>query len=171
MGSKTFEDNLGLKGELVDQMTLMTLADRYKSYINFFNKSYDPGDEESLWASGTIGKFNTVVRDFGCQPQSWGKDATYLWSNDKGKIIQQETAQGKDIVLFVNSSALKGTVDKSSNQIGTHFIRIKDFKNTGSDYQFKYWDYGKTQWTEKTISQQNFWTATFGIISLKHAGK
>ena len=102
---------------------------------------------------------------------SEGENATYLWSNDKGKIIQQETAQGKDIVLFVNSSALKGTVDKSSNQIGTHFIRIKDFKNTGSDYQFKYWDYGKTQWTEKTISQQNFWTATFGIISLKHAGK
>lgn len=70
--------------------------------------------------------------------------------------------KGNDIMIFVNSGTFK---DGDFPTSGTHYMRLKNFKDQGTTYSMEYWDYGG--WTEKTMTHRHFWRSVFGIISIK----
>ena len=46
-----------------EQMWFLALADKFKGYLNFFDKKFDEGDENTFWAATNLAKFNRMVNN------------------------------------------------------------------------------------------------------------
>jgi len=44
-----------------EQMWFLVLADKFKGYLNFFDKKFNEGDENSFWAATNLAKFDRMV--------------------------------------------------------------------------------------------------------------
>jgi hypothetical protein len=138
---------LSFKGTLdvnpADQVWFMTLADHFKSYVNFFNKKYDPGDENTFWASVTYGKFNRMVRElFNYKVHARGSDLLHPWIKDLYSYIKDQMQTGTT-ALFLNNAYLykkQHTVLKPGTP--THYVIILDMYKTDDLITIIYWDYG-----------------------------
>lgn len=150
-----------------DQVWFLTLADHFKGYINFFNKKYNRGDENTLWAATNLAKFNRMLRRM-CKYKVYSRGSDFIrpWIGDKYEFIKQRMAEG-EVYLYINNAVFR---KKNHNMtqliVPTHFIVLTDLSKTGEgDVVVKYWD-GSYK-TQKETSMKAFKKIIYGISWVK----
>lgn len=170
IGSNTFDNNGGLAGQFPDQLLFMTIAANYKGYVNLFNSSYDPEDEDKTWASGNFNKFDGLMRAFGSNViTSKGTDlGTKEIIGENGDLLMNAQKAGQNIFLFIYSAHFKHPPpDKAiaPSPSGTHFVQVRNVNKIGNQFSLEYWDYG--EWKPHTISLKGLQRSVFGILTTK----
>jgi len=165
VGSGTFDDNLGLGNNKVDQMLFMTLSAKFKGYMNV-DRTYNPGDEESpTWSGGNLGKVKEMRNAFGYNVKVSGTDLGWI-ASDKGGTVMK-TMKSFDVVLYINSSLFLRD-NWAANSTGTNFIRVDSLSSSNGLYKVCYWDYGlwKTGNDARRIPHNQFLWSTYGMITI-----
>ncbi|MFT3677261.1 MAG: hypothetical protein QM781_15295 [Chitinophagaceae bacterium] len=132
------------------QLWFLSLADRFKGYLNFFNRRFSKGDENTLWASTNFAKFNRMIRRlFGYKVKARGSDLIRPWIKDTYSYLQEGISKGP-IFLYLNNRLLyKKKHEITRMGIPTHYVLLLDIYKTPDDkINIVYWDYGK-----KTLQQ------------------
>lgn len=155
--SKAVREEAGLikyKGALdinhAGQLWFLALADRFKGYLNIFNRHFDKGDENTLWASTNFAKFNRMIRRlFGYKVKARGSDIIRPWIKDSYDYLRDRIEKGP-IFLYLNNRLLyKKKHEVTKMGIPTHYVLLLDiYKTTDGKINIIYWDYGK-----KTLQQ------------------
>ena len=126
-----------------DQLWFLTLADHFKGYLNFFNRKYDPGDEDRFWASVNYAKFNRMVRSllhYKVHPR--GTDLIRPSISDLYQYISERLETGK-VVLYINNRIVhKKKHEKIKLKVPTHFIVAEKISRQDDTITLVYWDYG-----------------------------
>jgi len=155
--SKAVRQEAGLikyKGALdinhAGQLWFLSLADEFKGYLNFFNRRFNKGDENTLWASTNFAKFNRMIRRlFGYKVKARGSDILRPWIKDTYGYLQERIAKAP-VFLYLNNRLLyKKKHEVTRMGIPTHYVLLLDIYKTPDDkINIVYWDYGK-----KTLQQ------------------
>lgn len=155
--SKAVRQEAGLikyKGALdinhAGQLWFLSLADEFKGYLNFFNRRFNKGDENTLWASTNFAKFNRMIRRlFGYKVKARGSDILRPWIKDTYGYLQERIVKGP-VFLYLNNRLLyKKKHEVTRMGIPTHYVLLLDIYKTPDDkINIVYWDYGK-----KTLQQ------------------
>lgn len=142
------------KGELdinhLGQMWFLSLADRFKGYINMLNKRYDEGDENTLWAGTNFRKFNRMLRRlFNYKVTGRGADLIRPHIKDIYDYLQVRLQRGT-VFLFLNNRRLyKKNHEVSRFGVPTHYVVLTDiYKEADGRITIIYWDAGR-----KTLQQ------------------
>jgi hypothetical protein len=145
--------NLKFKGVLdirpAEQMLYLTLADHYKGYINIFNRHYNPGDENTFWASVNYAKFNRMLREMlNYKVNARGSDLVQPSVGNTYDYINRKMKEGT-VVLYLNNRILrKKKQEKIKLGIPTHFVILLNIIKADDHITLIYWDYG-----HKTLRQ------------------
>ena len=135
------------------QIWFLSLADKFKGYLNFFNRRFNTGDENTLWASTNYAKFNQMLRKlFPVKIHARGSDLIRPWIGDTYTYLSEQMKQ-RPIFLYLNNRLLykKKHVVTTRFGIPTHFVVLMSITKTPDDLiTIIYWDYGK-----KTLQQVN----------------
>jgi hypothetical protein len=133
------------------QIWFLSLADHFKGYLNIFNRRYDEGDENTLWASTNFAKFNRMLRKlFNLKVSARGSDLIRPWVGDTYDYLR-ERINGGPVFLYLNNRLLykKKHVVTTKLGIPTHFVLLLEiYKDQQGEVNIIYWDYGK-----KTLQQ------------------
>ena len=134
------------------QIWFLILADHFKGYLNFFNRGFDKGDENTLWASTNFAKFNRMLRKlFDLKVHARGSDLIRPWISNTYSYLNNLSKKGP-VFLYLNNRLLykkKHIVTRFG--IPTHCVLLLDiYKTTDNKINIIYWDYGK-----KTLQQVN----------------
>ncbi|HEV8081377.1 MAG TPA: hypothetical protein VGP43_11725 [Chitinophagaceae bacterium] len=138
---------LKFKGALdirpADQLWFLSLADHFKGYVNFFNKHYDTGDENTFWASVNYAKFNRMIKNlFNYKLTTRGYDLMHPHVDNLYEYIKNKMVDGT-VVLYLNNTYLyKKNHNTLKLGIPTHFIVLLDIIQTDDVITITYWDYG-----------------------------
>jgi hypothetical protein len=132
------------------QMWFLCLADHFKGYLNFFNRHFDKGDENTLWAATNFAKFNRMLRKlFSLTTRARGSDLLRPWVGNRYSFLQKKMNKGI-VFLYLNNRLLykkKHMVTRLG--IPTHYVLLLDIYKTDNDkINIVYWDYGR-----KTLQQ------------------
>ena len=145
-----------------EQMWFLTLADHYKGYINFFNRKFNPGDENRFWASVNYAKFNRMTKEllnYDCE--SIGADLMRPRISSLYDYISERMKTGT-VVLFINNRIVhKKDHIKIKLAVPTHFIVAEKISTANDTITFIYWDYGHR--TQLQVSTAFFKRIVFGI--------
>lgn len=158
--------NLRFKGILdirpAEQMWYLCLADHFKGYLNFFNRKYDPGDEDRLWASVNYGKFNRMLKQMlHYNIDARGTDMIHPRVGDQFAYISKRLKTGK-VVLYINNRLVhKKNHTKIKLGTPTHYIVLDDIRREGDTITLVYWDYGGK--TLMQLSQSLLKRLVYGI--------
>lgn len=167
---KKFAGTIAQNGELdihpADQLWLMSMADHFKSYINFFNQHYDAGDENTTWASTVLAKGSRIARKLtGYTTKTVGSDFIRPWKNDYASYLADCLSRGQ-VILYINNKFLhpvKYTAFKL--RMPTHFMVLYDIHvDENGLIIITYWDYGLK--TQQVISKKRLRKLIFGIITI-----
>ncbi len=141
--------NLKFKGGLdirpAEQMWFLSLSDHFKSYLNFFNKKYDPGDENTFWAAVSYGKFNRMIKKlFNYDVHARGSDLRHPRVGDMYSYLNEQLKKDGTTIVFQNNAYLrKKNKSKLKPGFPTHFIVLLEIKKYENDLiDIIYWDYG-----------------------------
>lgn len=132
------------------QIWFLSLADHFKGYLNFFNRRFHEGDENTLWASTNYAKFNRMLRKlFSLKVHARGSDLIRPWLSDIPAYLNKRSHYGP-IFLYLNNRLLyKKTHVTTRWGIPTHFVLLLEIIPAGNgNINIVYWDYGK-----KTLQQ------------------
>ena len=145
-----------------EQMWFLTLADHYKGYINFFNRKFNPGDENRFWASVNYGKFNRMTKELlNYDSESIGADLMRPRIASLYNYISERMKTGT-VVLFINNRIVhKKDHIKIKLAVPTHFIVAEKISIEKDIITFIYWDYGHR--TQLQVSTAFFKRIVFGI--------
>ncbi len=133
-----------------DQMWFLVLADHFRGYLNFFNRRFKPGAEDTFWAAVNYGKFNRMIREMaGYQVEASGSDIIRPHFKDLYTYLTSRLSTGVTY-LYVNNVYLhKKSHDtrKFRNSFPTHFIVLTDIHRIPGEedrdlVDIIYWDYG-----------------------------
>lgn len=127
------------------QIWFLILADHFKGYLNFFNRGFDKGDENTLWASTNFAKFNRMLRRlFDLKVHARGADLIRPWVSDIYGYLTERSAKGP-VFLYLNNRLLyKKRHVVTRFGIPTHFVLLLDiYKSDDDKINIVYWDYGK----------------------------
>jgi hypothetical protein len=133
------------EGELdrnhADQVWFLSLADNFKGYINFFNRRYSSGDENKLWASTNLAKFNRMLRRLtGREVHSKGSDLIRPSIKDLPGYLK-ERLSNYDVYLYLNNTMLrKKNHNKLKKKIPTHYVVLLSMTEENNEITFTYWD-------------------------------
>ena len=155
-GKVYFEPSLGVrqaagalkfKGILdirpADQLWFLSLADHFKGYLNFFNKHYDPEDENTFWASVNYAKFNRMVRLlFNYNVYARGSDLIHPWIHDVYGYIKNCLQTGTTVLFLNNAYLYRRKHNMLRPGVPTHYIILLDLVQTNGIITIIYWDYG-----------------------------
>ncbi|MBA3675071.1 MAG: hypothetical protein H0W75_09000 [Chitinophagaceae bacterium] len=161
---------LKFKGALdirpADQLWFLSLADHFKGYVNFFNKNYDPGDENTFWASVNYAKFNRMIKKlFNYEVTTRGYDLMHHNVGNLYQYIKNKMNTGT-VVLYLNNTYLyKKNHNTLKLGIPTHFIVLLDIIQTDDVITITYWDYGFR--SVRQITPAFLKNIVFGITSCK----
>jgi hypothetical protein len=142
---------LQYKGKLdirpAEQVWILCLADRFKGYLNLFNRNYKSGDENTFWASTNYGKFNRMIKKlFNYDMTSRGSDLLRPWikKDDLVEYLQNKLRSGGTTFLYINNTSLrKKNHNLIRSGIPTHYIVLISIEHAYGDiYTIIYWDYG-----------------------------
>ena len=140
-----------------DQLWFLVLADHFRTYLNFFQRHFHAGSEDTFWAAVSYGKFNRMIRDLlGYDVQAKGSDLIHPHIPDLYGFLKDELSRPGTTFLYVNNTYLhKKNHDKYKSDFPTHFIVLIDIRRidvppaaAGSHtprndmVDFVYWDYG-----------------------------
>jgi len=145
-----------------EQMWYLTLSDHYKGYLNFFNKKFNPGDENRFWASVNYGKFNRMAKEL-LHYNSDAKGAD-LMRPKVGSLYDyiSERIKTGTVVLFINNRIVhKKDHIKIKLGVPTHFIVAEKISIQNDVITFMYWDYGRK--TQMQVTTDFFKRIVFGI--------
>jgi len=132
------------------QMWFLCLADRFKGYLNTFNRHFDKGDENTLWASTNFAKFNRMIRRlFLFEVHAKGSDLIRPPVKDLYSYLSEKISEGP-IFLYLNNRLLYKKKHVGTRfGIPTHYVLLLDiYKSPDDRINIVYWDYGK-----KTLQQ------------------
>lgn len=148
-----------------EQMWFLVLADKFKGYLNFFNKKYNEGDENTFWAATNLSKFNTMVSKMcGSKMKAVGSDLIKPWVKDPLTYLQKRL-DSNIITLYINNRIIhKKNHDQIKFSIPTHFIILRNVSRKDNIVTLRYWDYGGE--TEMQISNRTLKKIIFGIITI-----
>ena len=126
-----------------EQMWYLCLADHFKGYLNFFNQSYDPGDEDTFWASVNYAKFNRMVKKLlNYKVEARGSDLIRPHTGGLYEYISEKLKTGI-VVLYINNRILhKKKLEKIKLAIPTHFVVLQQISRVNDVVTLVYWDYG-----------------------------
>lgn len=145
-----------------EQMWYLSLADHFKGYLNFFNKKYNPGDEDKFWASVNYAKFNRMIRNLMLyKVKANGSDLIRPRVGNLYDDIYNKVKNGT-VVLFINNRIVhKKNHVMIKLGVPTHFIVVEKISKENDIITLVYWDYGG-----KTLIQMSpafLSRITFGI--------
>ena len=145
-----------------EQMWFLTLAGHYKGYLNIFNRKYDPGDEDTFWASVNYAKFNRMVRQLlKYKSSSKGADIKRPYIENLYTYINERMKTGT-VVLFINNRIVhKKNHVQLKLGVPTHFIVAEKISIQNDIITLMYWDYGRN--TQLQLSTAFFKRIIFGI--------
>jgi hypothetical protein len=126
-----------------EQLWFLCLADHYKGYLNFFNRHYNPDDEDSFWASVNYSKFNRMLRKLlRYDVKAKGADLIRPRVGDRYKYISEKMKTGT-VVLYINNRIVHKK-NHVSIKLGfpTHFIVAERISEENGLVTLVYWDYG-----------------------------
>lgn len=129
-----------------DQLWFLTLAGHYKGYLNIFNRKYDPGDEDSFWASVNYAKFNRMAKKLlAYKISSRGTDFFRPWIPDLYEYLSKKMSKG-NVVLYINNRIVhKKNHTNLKLAVPTHFIVLEKITKVNDVITLVYWDNaGKT---------------------------
>lgn len=135
------------KGELdirpADQLWFLSLADHFKGYLNIFDKNYDAGNENTLWASVNFSKFNRIIRRlFNYHVDAVGSDLRRPGVGDVFEYLSERLQTGT-VALFLNNPNLyKKNHTRLKINVPTHFIILLNIEKADDKIALTYWDYG-----------------------------
>lgn len=135
------------KGKLdiypAEQMLFLTLADHFKGYLNILDHHYNPGDEDSFWASVNFAKFNKMVKKMlNYKVQAVGSDLFHPGVKDLYEYISKRLGTGS-VVLYLNNRLLhKKNLVTLKLGIPTHFVVLQQIRKEENLITLVYWDYG-----------------------------
>ena len=140
-GAMKFKGKLDISP--ADQIWFLSLADHFKGYLNVFDKHYDAGDEDKLWASVNYAKFNRMVRElFNEKVDAIGSDLIHPAINDLYEYIISKMKKGT-MVLYINNTFLyKKTHSALKLAVPTHYIILERISKIDDTITIVYWDYG-----------------------------
>lgn len=147
-----------------EQMWFLTLADHFKGYLNFFNRKYEPGDENTFWASVNYAKFNRMLRALlPFQVRARGTDLIRPRTGDLYGYISNKMKEGL-VVLYINNRIVhKKNHVQIKLAVPTHFIVVKEVSKVDDLITLVYWDYGGR--TLIQLSPEFLSKIVFGITS------
>ncbi len=145
-----------------EQLWYLCLADHYKGYLNFFNRKYDPGDENTMWAAVNYAKFNRMVRQLlHYKVNARGSDLIRPSIRNREDYINEKIKTGT-VVLFLNNRILhKKKLEKIRVAVPTHFVIVQQLYKTDGVITMQYWDYGSK--TLRQMTPYSFRKIIFGI--------
>ena len=138
---------LRFKGKLdirpADQIWFLSLADHFKSYLNFFSHHYKPGAENTFWASVSYGKFNRMIKSlFEYNVKARGSDLFHPGMVDLVSYIKASLKTGTTF-LYLNNEFLLKKNDNLKPGIPTHYVVLLDLiSEKNGSLTMTYWDYG-----------------------------
>lgn len=149
-----------------DQLWFLTLSDHYKGYLNFFNRKYDPGDENRFWASVNYAKFNRMIRSLmNYRVTARGADLVRPRLKDSYGHIGRNMKTGP-VLLFINNRIVhKKKHDRVKFAVPTHFIVVQEISEFNGLITLVYWDYGGR--TQIQMSREFLDRILFGITCCK----
>jgi hypothetical protein len=132
-----------------DQLWFLVLADHFRSYLNFFNRRFHPGSEDTFWAAVSYGKFNRMIRQLlGYKVESRGSDLIrpHFHDSDLYVYLKTNVERHGTTYLYVNNTYLhKKNHNKFKGSFPTHFIVLNDIHRIPGEEDLVdiiYWDYG-----------------------------
>ena len=154
-----------------DQMWFLVLADHFRSYLNFFNRRFHPGSEDTFWAAVSYGKFNRMIRElFGYKVTSRGSDLIRPHFDDLFDYLRTNLGTPGTTYLYVNNTYLhKKDHNKFKGSFPTHFIVLDDIRRIPGEedkVDIIYWDYGGR--TLRQVSLRFLKKILFGVTHCTH---
>ena len=148
-----------------EQVWFLALADKFKGYLNFFNRRFHEGDENTFWASANLSKFNRMIRRMcGVNVKAVGSDLIKPWVKDIYTYLHKRM-DSTIVSLYINNRVLhKKNHDKIKFSIPTHYIILRQISMVNDMITLRYWDYGGE--TLLQISPRTFRKTVFGIITI-----
>jgi hypothetical protein len=145
-----------------EQMWFLSLADHYKGYVNLFNRKYNPGDEDTRWASVNYAKFNRMIKSLlRYKVKSRGSDLIRPHTGDLYQYISKRLATGM-VVLYINNRIVhKKNHVQIKISFPTHFVVAERVTEANGIITLVYWDYGGR--TQMQLSPAFFKRIIFGI--------
>lgn len=146
-----------------DQMWFLSMADGFKGYINLFNRRYNTGDENTLWAASNYHKFNRMLRAFGgYKVHTAGSDLIRPGIRDIFGYLNTQLKKGV-VMLYINSSLMYPHRFKWLNfPAPSHFVILYELTRLANGlYKIRYWDYGLK--TEQFISGRRLRKTIYGV--------
>jgi hypothetical protein len=145
------------------QVWILALADHFKGYLNVFNRNYDKGDEDRIWASTNFAKFNRMLRKlFLLKVKAYGSDLIRPGVGDRYDFLKEQMQSGT-IFLYLNNRLLYKK-DHVAVRFGipTHYVLLLDIqKLDNGKINILYWDYGIK--TLQQLDPKFFRKILFGI--------
>jgi len=148
-----------------EQIWFLALADKFKGYLNFFDKKFHEGDENTFWAATNLSKFDRMVkRVCGVHVRAVGSDLIKPWVKDIYSYLEKRI-DSNTISLYINNRIIhKKNHDKIKFSIPTHYIILRQISKQDDMITLRYWDYGGE--TELHISNRTLKKIVFGIITI-----
>ena len=145
-----------------EQMLYLSMADRFKGYLNMFNRKYDPDDEDRFWASVNYAKFNRMIRKLLLyKVKAKGADLIRPRVGDLYQYISEKMKTGT-VVLYINNRIVYKK-NHVAIKLGfpTHFIVAEKISQENGIITLVYWDYGSK--TLLQLSPAFFKRVVFGV--------
>lgn len=158
--------NLFFKGKLdmrhAEQIWFLTLADKFKGYLNLINLRFNEGDENSFWAATNLAKFNRMARRLtNFKVETVGSDLIRPWVKNMYTFLEKRLNKGM-IVLYLNNKIInRKTHDRIKLSIPTHYVVLENLSKKGDMVTFTYWDYGDK--TLREVPEKTFEKIIFGV--------
>lgn len=156
---RQYAGKMMFQGELdispADQVWYLSLARRFKGYLNFFNRRYDPGDENTMWAATNLAKFNRMLRKL-CKYKVYSRGSDLVRPRFRNlPAFLQEKLNGGEVYLYLNNSVLrKKNHNRLQKWIPTHYVVLMDLlPGTNGDWVVRYWDGGYQTLREVELRQ------------------
>ena len=152
-GTLTYQGSLDKRP--ADQVWFLTLADRFKGYLNIFNLRYHPGDENTMWAATNLAKFNRMLRRL-CKYKigSHGFDIIRPGRRNLTAFFTEKLKQG-EVYLYLNNTILRRkTHNRIRQKLPSHYVVLLALTaNAEGLTSIQYWD-GEYRTIKELTSRQ-----------------
>lgn len=164
--------SLKFKGELdvneADQIWFLSLADRFKGYLNYLSYNYKTGAENSLWPATNFAKFNRMLRKLtNCNVEAIGSDLIRPIFFDITFFLQRKLKENDQVFIFLNNAIMhKKNHQKVKFRFPTHYVVLFSIEEMNNTITIIFWDYGLKN---KLVLPKNIFTdIVFGVTWCKN---
>jgi hypothetical protein len=155
-----------------DQIWYLSLAHKFKGYVNWLHWRYKPGAENTFWAACNLAKFNRMLRRM-CKykVRSKGSDLIQPHIENLVAYLQHKLTVG-EVYLYLNNAILrKKNHNEFKRMVPTHFVVLYNihWNEENGKIVMEYWD-GDYK-TIKELELPTLEKIVYGISWTKYAKK